>query len=85
MIRNLLIAVVVALPTSIPAIAEGPSIKSSTAKMAAWNLAGFSPVPDDKLTEQAKVPANLDAEVVALVEVQPDAAAQSLVDKRNAN
>ena len=43
----------------------------STAKVAAWNLAGFGGIPDERLEKQIEGLALLDAEVVALVEVNP--------------
>ena len=57
----------------------------TTAKVAAWNLAGFGGIPDDRLERQVEGLALLDAEVVVLVEVNPlsalDALKQGLVDK----
>ncbi|MCB2180822.1 MAG: GMP synthase [Desulfobulbaceae bacterium] len=49
----------------------------STAKIAAWNLAGFGGIPDERLAEQVKGLALLDAEIVALVEINP----QDTLDK----
>ena len=43
----------------------------TTAKIAAWNLAGFNPISDEKLEKQVEGLAILDAEVVTLVEVKP--------------
>ncbi|MCH7919519.1 MAG: GMP synthase [Planctomycetes bacterium] len=43
----------------------------STAKIAAWNLAGFSGIPDERLKLQVEGLALLDAEVVVLVEINP--------------
>ncbi len=44
----------------------------STASVAAWNLAGFGGIPADRVARQVEGLALLDAEVVALVEVNPD-------------
>lgn len=43
----------------------------STAKIAAWNLAGYGGIPDERLERQIEGLALLDAEVVALVEINP--------------
>lgn len=43
----------------------------ATAKIAAWNLNGFGGIPDARLQRQIEGLALLDAEVVALVEVNP--------------
>jgi len=57
----------------------------TTAKVAAWNLSGFDPIPADRLKRQVEGLALLDAEVVALVEVNPlstlDTLKQGLKDK----
>lgn len=50
----------------------------STGKVAAWNLAGFKPIRAKRLDLQAKGLALLDAEVVALVEINPISAIESL-------
>ena len=52
----------------------------TTAKIAAWNLAGFLPIDDEKLKKQVKGLAILDAEVVTLVEVKPFAHMQKLIE-----
>jgi exonuclease III len=52
----------------------------TTAKIAAWNLAGFQPISDQRLENQVKGLAILDAEVVTLVEVKPFAHMQRLTD-----
>jgi len=51
----------------------------STAKIAAWNLAGFLAISDEKLKNQVDGLAILDAEVVTLVEVKPFAHMQKLI------
>lgn len=43
----------------------------TTAKVAAWNLDGFGGIPEDRLKLQVDGLALLDAEVVALVEINP--------------
>lgn len=52
----------------------------TTAKIAAWNLAGFHPISDEKLKKQIEGLAILDAEVVTLVEVKPFAHMQKLIE-----
>lgn len=57
----------------------------TTAKVAAWNLAGYGGIPSDRLKRQVEGLALLDAEVVALVEINPlsalDTLKQGLADK----
>jgi endonuclease/exonuclease/phosphatase family metal-dependent hydrolase len=53
----------------------------TTAKIAAWNLAGFGGIPEERLDRQAEGLALLDAEVVALVEINPPSALGTLRDK----
>lgn len=43
----------------------------TTARIAAWNLAGFNPISDNRLENQVEALAILDAEVITLVEVKP--------------
>ena len=50
----------------------------TTAKVAAWNLAGFGEIPEDRLKRQVDGLALLDAEVVALVEINPLSALETL-------
>ncbi len=50
----------------------------STANVAAWNLSGFDPIPGDRLARQVEGLALLDAEVVALVEINPISAIETL-------
>jgi len=50
----------------------------TTAKVAAWNLAGFGGIPDERLARQVEGLTMLDAEVVALVEINPESALQAL-------
>jgi exonuclease III len=52
----------------------------TTAKIAAWNLAGFNSISDKKLEKQVEGLAILDAEVITLVEVKPFAHMQKLID-----
>ena len=52
----------------------------TTAKIAAWNLAGFLPISLDRLEAQVEGLAILDAEVVTLVEVKPFDHMQRLID-----
>jgi endonuclease/exonuclease/phosphatase family metal-dependent hydrolase len=64
--------------------ASAAQFESSTARIAAWNLEGFQPIPDERLDKQADALAMLDAEVIAIVEVQPVTALESLKNKLNA-
>ncbi len=50
----------------------------TTTKIATWNLAGFGGIPDERLERQIEGLALLDAEVVALVEVNPISALETL-------
>jgi endonuclease/exonuclease/phosphatase family metal-dependent hydrolase len=43
----------------------------STANIAAWNLEGYHGIPDERIKEQIQGLSMLDAEVVALVEINP--------------
>jgi exonuclease III len=52
----------------------------TTAKIAAWNLAGFNAVSPERLKRQVEGLAILDAEVVTLVEVRPFDHMQKLID-----
>ncbi len=52
----------------------------TTAKIAAWNLAGFNRISDERRQLQIEGLAILDAEVITLVEVKPFAYMQSLID-----
>ena len=52
----------------------------TTAKIAAWNLAGFGRISKQKREKQIEGLAILDAEVVTLVEVKPFAHIQRLID-----
>jgi endonuclease/exonuclease/phosphatase family metal-dependent hydrolase len=57
----------------------------TTAKVAAWNLAGWGGIPEERLKRQAEGLALLDAEIVTLVEINPiealDTLRQELEDK----
>lgn len=50
----------------------------STARIAAWNLAGYWGLPAERLAYQVEGLALLDAEVIALVEINPASALESL-------
>ena len=52
----------------------------TTAKIAAWNLAGFNTISAERLERQVEGLAILDAEVITLVEVKPFAHMQDLID-----
>ena len=48
-----------------------PAFQSSTPKIAAWNLQGFTPITQARVQEQVEALKILDADVIALVEVHP--------------
>lgn len=50
----------------------------TTAKVAAWNLAGYGGIPSQRMERQVEGLALLDAEVVALVEINPISALETL-------
>jgi exonuclease III len=50
----------------------------TTAKIAAWNLAGYGGIPAERLEKQVEGLALLDAEVIALVEISPIEALETL-------
>jgi len=52
----------------------------TTAKVAAWNLAGFNTISAERRDLQVEGLAILDAEVVCLVEVKPFAHMQALIE-----
>ena len=47
------------------------SFQRSTTNIAAWNLEGFDGIPDERIEKQIQGLSMLDAEVVALVEINP--------------
>lgn len=51
----------------------------TTAVIAAWNLKGFEPIDDARIARLARALADLDAEVVALAEVNPDDVLDKLI------
>ena len=59
-------------------VAWSVEFESSTATFAAWNLEGRFPIPATRLAKQAEGIALLDAEVLALVEINPDGAMDDL-------
>ena len=56
------------------------AFEQTTAKIAAWNLAGFNTISPERLKKQVEGLAILDAEVVTLVEVKPFEHMQDLID-----
>ncbi len=66
-----------------PAIAENVKFVSTTADVAAWNLAGFTPIPKAKIPQFIRAISDLDPEVLALVEVNPDWVAAEIVAELN--
>lgn len=67
------------LPTSHAPYAVEP--KDSTALIGAWNLGGFHPIPDAKLVRIAQSIYWMDAEVIALSEVNPAGATKTIVQE----
>jgi endonuclease/exonuclease/phosphatase family metal-dependent hydrolase len=66
-----MVVVLVWLSSLGPSLVLAQDFPSSTARIAGWNLAGIPPISDARLDEQVKALQILDAEVVALVEVNP--------------
>jgi endonuclease/exonuclease/phosphatase family metal-dependent hydrolase len=64
-----LVVLVSWLSSVVPSHLLAQEFSSNTARIAAWNLAGFPAISDERLKEQVKALQILDAEVVALVEV----------------
>ena len=56
------------------------AFKHTTARIAAWNLAGFQEITGERLEQQVEGLALMDAEVVTLVEVKPASHLQALID-----
>ncbi len=54
--------------------------EQTTARVAAWNLAGFNTISSSRLALQVKGLALLDAEVITLVEVKPFAHMKAIID-----
>lgn len=52
----------------------------TTAKIAAWNLAGYNTISEERFKNQLEGLAILDAEIITLVEVKPFSHMQRLVD-----
>ncbi|BBO81804.1 hypothetical protein DSCO28_23700 [Desulfosarcina ovata subsp. sediminis] len=48
-----------------------PDFGHTTAKIAAWNLAGYGGIPEERINRQVEGFLLLDAEVVALVAINP--------------
>lgn len=55
----------------------------ATAKLAAWNLAGFGGIDEERISRQVEALSMLDAEVVALVEINPIDVIDKLIDGLN--
>lgn len=53
---------------------------NTTARIAAWNLAGFNKISPERLANQVEGLAFLDAEIITLVEVKPFSHMKSIVD-----
>lgn len=56
------------------------SFSHTTARIAAWNLAGFNMIDSNRLKNQVDGLAILDAEVITLVEVKPFSHMQDIID-----
>ncbi len=54
------------------------TFQHTTARIAAWNLAGYDGIPDERLDSQAEGLAMLDAEIVVFVEINPITALDGL-------
>lgn len=52
--------------------AQVPHFTASTADIVAWNLSGFEAIPDDRQARVVRAIADLDPEVIAAVEVNPN-------------
>ncbi len=61
--------------------AQTPKFERLTVRIAAWNLNGFHAIRKNQAEEQAKALAILDAEIVALVETNPDALVDTLINE----
>ncbi len=85
-LRHHLPAAVLALALfAIPcrAAAQCPAFADATAEVVAWNLGGLPAIPLGKAPVYANAIADLDAEVVVLVEVNPDAIVGEIVAELN--
>lgn len=58
--------------------ADRIQFQHTTAKIAAWNLAGFGGISEERVQRQVEGLALLDAEIVALVEINPLSALEQL-------
>ena len=61
--------------------AQTPKFERVTARIAAWNLNGSSGIPQDQAEGQAKALAILDAEILALVEINSSSRVETLINK----
>lgn len=66
------IALLIALALSAPSWALAQQFTSTTADVVAWNFKGFTPISDAQRGELTRVLLDVDAEIVAAVEVNPD-------------
>jgi endonuclease/exonuclease/phosphatase family metal-dependent hydrolase len=64
-------------------IAIASAQTDTTATIASWNIEGYEEVPDARIEPLARGIVALDAEIIALQEVNPNDVAQKLVDKAN--
>ena len=67
--RAVLILVVV---LCLPVLGVASEFSSSTVDVVAWDFKGFNPIDPDQQAELVRLLADLDAEVVAVVEVNPN-------------
>ena len=76
--RRLLCVFALCIATA-PGLAD--EIAHYTAEVAAWNIGGFYQIPESRLKEIAKAIGELDAEIVALSEVNPVGATTTMADQ----
>ena len=77
--RLLLRTIVLSCAVTSPSLAQ----TDTTTKVATWNIEGFNPIDADRVEQLARGLVILDAEVVAVQEVNPDSAVQDIVDEAN--
>lgn len=58
-----------------------PTIEHGVIEVAAWNLSGFNATPVEQRERQADVIARMDAEIIGLVEINPDQAVDTIIQR----
>jgi len=71
------------LGVSSPTAAQCPAFADATAEIVTWNLGGLPAIPLAKAPVYANAIADLDAEVLVLVEVNPDAIVGEIIAELN--